>query len=158
MNCLKVCINMYYLDAIFPQIPCHQSRFKTLVGFVFEKPGGKWSSCWAPEETVSSASPEGSSGTDTVVCSAAVLKGSSDGQWKGILFDRAWLLELWEVIPCSFCFCLCFYFERCLDWTTKKCLTCIDFCYRNSACSNDHHKPFHLLEVETQAQLFHQKI
>lgn len=28
---------MYYLDAVFFQIPCHQARFKTLAGFVFEK-------------------------------------------------------------------------------------------------------------------------
>lgn len=28
---------MYYLDTVFLQIPCRQAKFKTLVGFVFEK-------------------------------------------------------------------------------------------------------------------------
>lgn len=50
---------MYYLDTAFLKIPCHRARFKTLVGFVFEKLEQKWLSFLSPERNSIFCFPRG---------------------------------------------------------------------------------------------------
>ena len=59
MSCFKLQINMYYLDTVFLQIPCHWSKFKTLVGFVFEKLEWKCSRFLSPQRNSIFCFPRG---------------------------------------------------------------------------------------------------